>query len=329
MNIGDWAGNFFTGDWTNAYEESPMLTVGVPAALATAGFGAAGMGPLAGLFGAGEAATGAGVGLGEAAGGGGFLESLFGGGGLEGTLGESLLSGGEGAGYAGGGLQDLLGMGGGGWDEAGFAAFNPTDVGSAVQIGGGGGGTGTASGGSGNFLSGMLSGAKDQIMKNPLGSAAAAVGLGSAFMGGGTDNSPERQKLQSLAERLGPQGQQLMNYLSTGTLPPGLQAKLDQATSAAKARIISNHAKNGQSTDPSMNSALAQELNGVDINAVAAMAQSQIQMMETGLRETGLSSQLYEMLMKMDRQDNKDLMDSIAKFAAALGGSSGSMKKAA
>ena len=100
------------------------------------------------------------------------------------------------------------------------------------------------------------------------------------------------------------------------------QAKLDQATQAAKARIISNHAKNGMPTDPSQNSALAQELNSVDMNAVGAMAQAQIDMMKTGLSETGLSTQLYEMLVKMDRQNNTDLMNAISSFASALGGGS-------
>ena len=357
MDIGDWAGNFFTGDWTNAYEESPLLTAGIPALLATGGLGAAGVGPLAGLFGGAEAGAGGlaglfggteagGAALGEAAGSGGFLESLLGGGGLEGTLGESLLTGGEGAGYIGEALglaapeaassvagdagisaiNSALASGAGSTGLPSFEAGLAAASGSAEGLGGAADLASKAAGG-GDFLTGLIGGAKDSLMKNPLGAAAGALGLGSAFMSG-NGQSPQQQKLQEMADRLGPQGLALQQYLTNGTLPPGLQAKLDQATQAAKARIISNHAKNGMSTDPSMNSALAQELNGVDTNAVAAMAQSQIQMMQVGLQETGLSTQLYEMLMKMDRQDNSDLMSAIANFAAAMGGSTGRKKAA-
>jgi hypothetical protein len=178
------------------------------------------------------------------------------------------------------------------------------------------------------FLSNVWEGGKASIAKNPLGIAAAGGGLAlNMFKGNGI--SPEQQKLKDQADQLGAQGKQLQSYLSSGTLPPAMKAQLDQATAAAKARIVSNHAKSGMPTDPSQNSALAQELNAVDMNAVSAMAAAQIDMMKTGLSETGLSSQLYQMLVKMDRQDNTDLMAAISSFAAAIGGGYGSQKKAA
>ena len=171
---------------------------------------------------------------------------------------------------------------------------------------------------SGGFWDSLTSGAMKQITNNPLGSAAAAAGLGMTLMGGKQGGA--QGEMKSLAERLGQQGAWLQSYLQTGTLPPAMKASLDQATSAAKARVISNYARNGQSTDPSQNTALAQELNSVETNAVAAMAQAQIQMLNTGINETGLSSQLYQTLAQMDRADNANLMQSIANFAAALGG---------
>lgn len=173
--------------------------------------------------------------------------------------------------------------------------------------------------GSGGFLDKLISGAEGSLMKNPLGIAASGLGLGLSVMRG-NQGGPNADALSAQASKLGAQGEQLMSYLQGGTLPPGMKAQLDQATAAAKARIISNHASNGMSTDPSQNSALAQELASVDTNAVAAMAQTQINLMQTGLSETGLSSQLYTLLSNMDRADNTALMNAISNFAASLGG---------
>lgn len=221
-----------------------------------------------------------------------------------------------------------LGLGtaaaGGGYEAT--SGLGTLDLG---DLGGGTGGLTDAGGAAAkeSFLSKLGTGAMDSLTKNPLGIAAAGIGLGMNMlkkpsMGANAD------KLQAQAAQLGAQGQVLRDYLATGTLPPGLQAKLDQATQAAKARIIANHAKNGMNTDPAQNSALAQELNAVDINAVAAMADAQVKMLHEGINETGLSSQLYQALLKMDREDQHDLMNAIANFSAALGGAS-TIKKAA
>jgi hypothetical protein len=144
----------------------------------------------------------------------------------------------------------------------------------------------------------------------------------------GNQMDPNQQKLADMAQQLGSQGQVLESYLKTGKLPPALQAQLDQAKASEKARIISGYAQRGQPTDPRLNSALAQELNNVDTNAVAAMAQVQVQMLNTGLKETGMSMELYTMLTKMDEQQNQDLMKSIQNMAMALGGGFGGSKAA-
>lgn len=159
------------------------------------------------------------------------------------------------------------------------------------------------------------------------GVAAAGAGLGMNLLRG-NQVDPNQQKLQDLAGQLGSQGQVLESYLKTGKLPPALQTQLDQAKASEKARIISGYAQRGQPTDPRMNSALAQELNNVDTNAIAAMAQVQVQMLNTGLKETGMSMELYQMLTQMDEQHNQDLMKSISTFAAALGGGFGGSKAA-
>lgn len=211
---------------------------------------------------------------------------------------------------------DATGALGGGGAGGGGSFFDSSAAAAAY-----GGGPGAGAPGGGGILSSLT---------NPTLSGV-AKGAGVAVAGGGlltelmrkTGAPAQQQALQQEAGNLQSQGQQLQSYLSTGTLPPALQAQLNQATAAEKARIISGYASRGQPTDPSQNSALAQELNGVDTNAIAAMAQTQIQMLNTGIQETGMSTQLYETLIKLDQGNNKDLMASIASLAAALGGAGG------
>ncbi len=160
-----------------------------------------------------------------------------------------------------------------------------------------------------------------------LGVAAAGAGLGMNLMRG-NQMDPNQQKLADMAQQLGSQGQVLESYLKTGKLPPALQASLDQAKASAKARLISGYAQRGQPTDPRMNSALAQELNNLDLQAVADMAKIQVDMLNTGLKESGMSMELYTMLTKMGEQQNQDLMKSIQNMAMALGGGFGGSKAA-
>jgi hypothetical protein len=192
--------------------------------------------------------------------------------------------------------------------------------------------TGGSTGG-GSFLDKLVSGASNSLTKNPLGIAAATGGLGLSLLRG-NQTDPNQQALQNEAPGLAAQGaaltqsgQQLQTYLTSGTLPPALQSQVSSAVAAEKARIIQNHASNGENTNPSQNSALAQELSQADINGINLGGQLEqqlftagTQLLNTGLNETGLSTQLYETLAKMDQTNNNQLMASIASMAAALGG---------
>src|ERR1700722_460669 len=266
---------------------------------------------------------------------------------------------------AGGGLDAALGFAGdaratdaaaGGVATDAFGFLDPAAAGTAA--GGGGSPAGDASmfanlpnisnvadpalasgniygsaGGGGGFWSDLISGAEKSVTKNPLGIAAAAGGLGLSFLRG-NQTDPNQKALQGEAPALQAQGaaltasgQQLQTYLTNGTLPPALQSQVTSAVQAEKARIISNHAANGENTNPTQNSALAQELSQADINGLNLAGQleqqlftSGTQLINTGLNETGLSTQLYEVLARMDQQDNKQLMQAIASMAAALGG---------
>lgn len=164
-----------------------------------------------------------------------------------------------------------------------------------------------------------------------VGKSVAANPLGLGLAGGGLIYSvlsekqvgEAQQKLAQEAAALGPQGQQLMSYLSSGSLPPGLKLQLDQATKAAKASVISNYAKQGLSTDPTQNSALAQQLQMIDQQAVISVSQIGEQLYTTGLQTAGLSSQLYTQLAQLDQTQTANIGKAIANFAGAISPSKG------
>lgn len=310
-------------------------TLGGAAAVATGGLGLglmgaeAGAAGLGGLLGEGGAAAGAGAG--DALG---AIDTAIGAGGDAGipsTLTSFADAGGStlGSGFPStgglGGITNSLGAGGMGGDVTGaIGAETPgiTPIASGTEPGanfGAGSAAAPEAGGGGSFLGQLGQGAINSVTKNPLGIAAAGGLLGYDLLKG-NPTDPNQAALKQKADQLGAQGDTLRNYLATGTLPPALKAQLDQATKAEKARITSGYAARGQPTDPNQNSALAQELNAVDTNAVAAMAQAQIQMLNTGINETGMSTQLYETLVKLDSAQNDQLMKAISSFAAALGG---------
>ncbi len=179
----------------------------------------------------------------------------------------------------------------------------------------------SGAGDSGGFLSTLTSPSKWTLpgVAQAGGVVAAGAGLGMDVMRR-NQMDPNQQKLADLAAQLGSSGQVLESYLQTGKLPPALQAQMDQAKAAAKARMIQGYAQRGLPTDPLQNSALAQDLSNLDGEFLAKMAEAQIQMLNTGLKETGMSKELYTMLTELDRKDNDDLMKAIAMMAAALGG---------
>lgn len=337
---------------------APVAAIAAPFALPAlggalgigAGAGAAGAGGLLGAE-AGGLLAGAG-GLGAEAGGlfgaDAAIASILGEGAATG-FGDGALAFASGAGEGVGGAMgswipefgvDALYNGIGAFDvpaaaSGGFDTFGPTmeqllagGSGAASDIGAAGGAvSGAIDGGAGavsaaaepGWWSQLGTGALNSVMKNPLGVALAAGGLGYNMLQG-QQTSPEMDAMKAAAQGLGGQGAEMMKYLQTGTLPPGLKAAVDQASAAMKARIVANHARNGQSTNPSQNSALAQELNSVDLNATAMIAQQGQQLLNSGMNAVNMSTQLYGMLENLNRQQSQRMGQAIANFASALNG---------
>ena len=214
----------------------------------------------------------------------------------------------------------------------GADAGNPLNILPGATSGATSGGTNAAASG-GSFFDKLVSGASTSLTKNPLGIAVAGGALGYDVLKGNPNSAAENQLnadaqgLQAQGAGLTANGQQLQTYLTNGTLPPGQQAAVTHAVQAAKAKIIANAAANGQNTNPTQNSALAQDLAAADMQGLSMagtletqLAQTGTSLINSGLHATGLSSEIYQALVKIDQTNNSQLMTAIASMAAALGG---------
>lgn len=328
-------GNFGNLGTDISHDPWGSAAVGGALALGTAGLAAPAIGALLGggdLAGAaaggiaalpGEAAAGAAGDI--ALGGGGGLTSLLGG-----AAGDSLITGGTGDAVLGGGMGDAV-LGGG----TGAVTGATGGIGALPTEAGVGGGLGTAtdaaSGGS-NLFSGLGS----MLGKNPLGTAVAGGGLLYNIAQGQkplpTTNAIQQAGNQAATLGQGEiaQGQSLQAYLQSGTLPPALQAQVTQQVKAAKAAAIAGAAKRGMPTDPTQNSALAQDLANIDQLALTTAGQLETNLYQAGSQSIsaganflGMSNQDLIQLSNIQRDQQAQVGKSIAAFAAALGGGGG------
>lgn len=213
----------------------------------------------------------------------------------------------------------------------GAAAVSEAATAGAGAVGGGAsaGAAGTAGGsaGSSSVFGNLLSSAT----ANPLQTA--GLGLGAAGLGynimQGQSTSANARKLAGSADHLNMQGQMLSTYLETGKLPAGLQAAVGKANEAAKARAIQNAARAGMPTDPSQNSALAQDLNNIDQQSIIQTAEIGQKLLTTGINEIGLADQLYAQLVNIDQKQAATTGNAIMNFAGALAGGRAQPQRAA
>jgi hypothetical protein len=206
----------------------------------------------------------------------------------------------------------------------------PVDLTSAAPTTGGAaaaGGTPAAGGAApSSIFDKLLGGAGSSITKNPIGTALAAGGLGYNLMQG-QKQSASVNALEAQAANQAATGNTLESYLKNGTLPPAVQQQLNSATAAARARILANYANTPGGADPTKNSALAQELNNLEIQAIASASQVEQQLMSSGIQASGLASNTLTTLANIDQAQSARVGQSIAAFAAALGGGGGTTLK--
>lgn len=194
----------------------------------------------------------------------------------------------------------------------------------------GGGAPSVATGDANSVTNPPTANSISQLIKNPtwdnagiaagnnVGGLVSGAGLGIAAL----NNGRQLQGQQGLAALAGQEGQNskaMEAYLQNGTLPPGVQASINQATDAAKASIRSNYAAKGMSGS----SAESQDLANADQAAQANGAKIAMQLMDTGIKESGLSSEIYNHLMQQSYTSDKDLQGALANFASNMGGGGG------
>lgn len=177
---------------------------------------------------------------------------------------------------------------------------------------------------------GLWDATKAYAMSHPFqaaGAGIAGLGLVNNILQG-QRTSPEMKAISGNAGAMNQQSQVMMKYLTSGTLPPGLDQAIKLSTQAAEANAVANAARNGMPTNPTQNTALAQQLSSIRNNAVADIAKMGTQLMSQGLSMAQISNQLYLQLEQLNRQQARDTGVAIANFAAALNGG-GTMRAAA
>lgn len=186
-----------------------------------------------------------------------------------------------------------------------------------------------------DLLSKAGSGALKSLTSNPLGVALGAGGLGYSIYEG-TQNTANQKALQATAQTsannssaLEGQGQSLVNYLTSGTLPPQYQTQIDQSIASAIANAKSNAAAQGLSTDPTQNTALATQISQIQNQApilqeqiAAQLAGTGTSLIQAGAGAAGLSGSLYQSLVQNDTTQAANAGKAIATLAAALNGKS-------
>ena len=227
-------------------------------------------------------------------------------------------------------LGDITGAGGGFDDNAIFNAAGvassggaPSASGLVPQASAGGGIAGGA--GPNSAAPAAPQAAKGGLFKDfSLRDALAVGGLGLSATKAQA-KLPGEVPLTNTAENLGTQGTQLTNYLTAGTLPPGLQAGIDQAKEAAKATIRSQFAGIGMSGQPAEAQALAQ----AEMAAQTQGAQTAVALLNSGLQASQMSAELYNMILQNSLNQDRELGSAVSNFATAMAGGNPLAKPAA
>lgn len=220
-----------------------------------------------------------------------------------------------------------------------YSAFGDTTATPGAATPGGGGGFGSTLTPGGDVMVGGLGGTPTGAV--PIGAASGTSGGGilsnvantlgiskssilpAAVAGGGLitniargSNLQGQSQLTGLAAQTAQQSAIMENYLNTGTLPPGVQTAVNNATAGAKAAIRSKYAASGLSGS----SMEQQELSQVDLNAAAAGSQVAINLYSQGLDDAKISEGIYNTLLSTDVKQQELTSNAIANMAAALSG---------
>jgi hypothetical protein len=124
----------------------------------------------------------------------------------------------------------------------------------------------------------------------------------------------------SLAGQAQQQSAVLENYLTTGTLPPGAQAALDQATNSAITNLKASYAARGMPSDPADNTQLAAGIAQIQQNAVIGSGTLAANLYGQGVSQEQLAASLYNNIVSTNSSLNTGVVNSIGQLASSLGG---------
>jgi hypothetical protein len=176
-------------------------------------------------------------------------------------------------------------------------------------------GVGVSSGGTINAGGGDIGSSIMGLIQNNPG-ALLSGGLLASQLFRGNEQYPAEKSLQTLATNTGTQGQALSGYIQSGTLPPGAQQAVTQATEGAKATLRSRFAQTGLSGSTME----AQALGDVDRQAAAQTFQMADQLLQQGANYTNISANLYNDLLKSQAGTDQEFQKALMTFAGGLGG---------
>ena len=123
----------------------------------------------------------------------------------------------------------------------------------------------------------------------------------------------------SIAAGAAQQGTLLSSYLTSGTLPPGVQSSINQALNSAITTIRSRHAAAGTSGS----STEQQEIAAAQQNAVTNGVNIADQLLSAGSNLTSLSAQVYQALVTENQALNTGVNQAVGNLAYVLGGGTG------
>lgn len=185
------------------------------------------------------------------------------------------------------------------------------------------------------FNLGDSSGIGQLFSNNPgLVSGAGGPGGGGGFLGGITsslfgDSLPYQGPQTSIADTAGSygqtlfgEGQELLQPLLTGQLPPGAQAAVDLAEKNAETTSASKYSQLGlagstMSADATAN--LQQQKAAMQFQIAQQMAQTGLQASQQSLGFLGLDAKIYGGLMDAQMKQDTAMMQTIGQFAGAFG----------
>ena len=210
-------------------------------------------------------------------------------------------------------------------------ATNPPTLTNALEGAGSVTTPGTSIGTGGGFSLSSLFGGGSQggILGSGISTGQA---LGAALAGGGLiydmsqkNSIPGQAALTSEASTLSTEAQQLQNYVTTGTLPPGVSTVLTQVQQGLVNQIKAKYASLGMSGS----TAEQQDINNAALQVQSQGATQALNLMNQGVSLAQLAGQLQTTLLNTNVQQNQQTVTSIGQLAAALAGGGGATIKLA